>query len=286
MCIRDRVNSLFKTASQQDCQEFCQFLLDGLHEDLNQCGSNPPLKELSQEAEARREKLSLRIASSIEWERFLTTDFSVIVDLFQGQYASRLRCKVCNHTSTTYQPFTVLSIPIPKKNSQNKITIEDCFKEFTKCENLEVEEQWLCPHCKQRQPSTKQLTVTRLPRNLIVHLKRFDNFLNKNNDFVRYPFLLDLTPFWANDFDGVFPPGVNDDELPIRGQIPPFKYELYGVACHFGTLYGGHYTAYVKKGLKKGWLYFDDTKYKPVKNQTDAINSNAYVLFYHRVYGV
>ncbi|EJS44275.1 doa4p [Saccharomyces arboricola H-6] len=280
------VNSLFKTASQQDCQEFCQFFLDGLHEDLNQCGSNPPLKELSQEAEARREKLSLRIASSIEWERFLTTDFSVIVDLFQGQYASRLKCKVCCHTSTTYQPFTVLSIPVPKKNSQDKITIEDCFKEFTKCENLEVDEQWLCPHCKRKQPSTKQLTVTRLPRNLIIHLKRFDNLMNKNNDFVRYPFLLDLTPFWADDFDGVFPPGVNDDELPIRGQIPPFKYELYGVACHFGTLYGGHYTAYVKKGLRKGWLYFDDTKYKSVKNKTDAINSNAYVLFYHRVYGV
>nr|AAA35105.1 putative [Saccharomyces cerevisiae]prf//2001427A deubiquitinating enzyme [Saccharomyces cerevisiae] len=280
------VNSLFKTASQQDCQEFCQFLLDGLHEDLNQCGSNPPLKELSQEAEARREKLSLRIASSIEWERFLTTDFSVIVDLFQGQYASRLKCKVCSHTSTTYQPFTVLSIPIPKKNSRNNITIEDCFREFTKCENLEVDEQWLCPHCEKRQPSTKQLTITRLPRNLIVHLKRFDNLLNKNNDFVIYPFLLDLTPFGANDFDGVFPPGVNDDELPIRGQIPPFKYELYGVACHFGTLYGGHYTAYVKKGLKKGWLYFNDTKYKPVKNKADAINSNAYVLFYHRVYGV
>ncbi|QID78596.1 ubiquitin-specific protease doa4 [Saccharomyces pastorianus] len=280
------VNSLFKTASQQDCQEFCQFLLDGLHEDLNQCGSNPPLKELSQEAEARREKLSLRIASSIEWERFLTTDFSVIVDLFQGQYASLLKCKVCSHTSTIYQPFTVLSIPIPKKNSRNNITIEDCFREFTKCENLEVDEQWLCPHCEKRQPSTKQLTITRLPRNLIVHLKRFDNLLNKNNDFVIYPFLLDLTPFWANDFDGVFPPGVNDDELPIRGQIPPFKYELYGVACHFGTLYGGHYTAYVKKGLKKGWLYFDDTKYKPVKNKAEAINSNAYVLFYHRVYGV
>ncbi|CAI4058043.1 hypothetical protein SKDZ_04G2930 [Saccharomyces kudriavzevii ZP591] len=280
------VNSLFKTASQQDCQEFCQFLLDGLHEDLNQCGSNPPLKELSQEAEARREKLSLRIASSIEWERFLTTDFSVIVDLFQGQYASRLKCKICGHTSTTYQPFTVLSIPIPRKVPQNEITIEDCFKEFTKCENLEVDEQWLCPHCKKRQPSTKQLTVTRLPRNLIIHLKRFDNLLNKNNDFVKYPFLLDLTPFWANDFDGVFPPGVNDDELPVRGQIPPFKYELYGVACHFGTLYGGHYTAYVKKGLRKGWLYFDDTKYKPVKNKTDVTNSNAYVLFYHRVYGV
>ena len=77
------VNSLFKDCSQQDCQEFCQFLLDGLHEDLNQNGGNPPLKELSKEAEEIREKMSLRIASTIERERYLTTYFSVILDFFQ-----------------------------------------------------------------------------------------------------------------------------------------------------------------------------------------------------------
>ncbi|CCD22525.1 ubiquitin-specific protease DOA4 NDAI_0A03680 [Naumovozyma dairenensis CBS 421] len=276
------INNLFKNCSQQDCQEFCQFLLDALHEDLNQCGSNPPLKELSTKAESMREKLSLRIASSIEWERYLTTDFSVIVDLFQGQYASRLQCKTCIHTSTTYQPFSVLSVPIPKKKNLNLL---DCFKDFTKIENLEVDEQWFCPNCKSKQPSTKKLTITRLPRNLIIHLKRFDNNLNKNNNLIDYPFILDLTQFWADDFDGELPPGVTD-ELPKRGQIPPFKYRLYGAALHFGSLYGGHYTAFVNKGIRNGWYYFDDTNYRPIKNEREPISSNAYVLFYHRIYGV
>ncbi|GMM55340.1 ubiquitin-specific protease [Maudiozyma humilis] len=276
------INSLFKDMSQQDCQEFCQFLLDGLHEDLNQCGGNPPLKELSKQAEDLRERLSFRIASSIEWERYLTTDFSVIVDLFQGQYASRLQCKVCEHTSTTYQPFSVLSVPMPSKKNGN---LMDCFTEFTKCENLEIDEQWSCPHCKKKQPSTKQLTITRLPRNLIIHLKRFDNRMNKNGSFVNYPFTLDLTKFWPDDFDGNLPPGVTD-ELPSRGQIPPFNYRLYGVACHFGSLYGGHYTAYVDKGVKNGWYYFDDTIYRPIKNHNEPITASAYVLFYHRVYGI
>lgn len=276
------INSLFKESGQQDCQEFCQFLLDGLHEDLNQCGNNPPLKELSPDAEKRREKLSMRIASSIEWERFLTTDFSVIVDLFQGQYASQLRCQVCQLTSTTYQPFSVLSVPVPHTRSCN---ILDCFSEFTKTEVLEIDEQWSCPDCKKKQPSTKKLTITRLPRNLVIHLKRFDNMLNKNNVFVKYPFLLDLTSYWADDFDGRLPPGVSD-ELPTRGQVPPFKYKLYAVASHSGSLYGGHYTAYVDKGLNRGWYYFDDTNCRPVRTETECITSNAYVLFYHRVYGI
>lgn len=278
------VNTLFKDSSQQDCQEFCQFLLDGLHEDLNQNGGNPPLKELSKEAEEVREKLSLRIASSIEWERFLTTDFSVILDLFQGQYASRLTCKICETTSTTYQTFSVLSIPIPHDSNKTACSIIDCFIEFTKIENLEVDEQWSCPHCKKKQPSTKKLTITRLPKNLIIHLKRFDNRLNKNNNLISYPFTLDLTDFWANDFDGRLPTGVTN-ELPTRGQVPPFNYKLYGVACHFGSLYGGHYTAYVDKGIGKGWHYFDDTNFRTIKNSNEPITSNAYVLFYKRIYG-
>ncbi|SCU78303.1 LADA_0A04962g1_1 [Lachancea dasiensis] len=272
------INSLFKGSSQQDCQEFCQFLLDGLHEDLNQCGGNRSLKELSEDAEMIREKLCMRIASSIEWERYLTTDFSVIVDLFQGQYASQLRCKVCGRTSTTYQPFSVLSVPVPRGSHHD---IVDCFKEFTKVETLEKDEQWHCPKCKIKQPSTKKITITRLPKNLIIHLKRFDNLLNKNNIFISYPHALDLTPFWANDFDGRLPPGVA--ELPTRGQVAPFNYNLYAVACHFGTLYGGHYTAYVNKGPSNGWSYFDDTTWRKAKSDTECITASAYVLFYHRV---
>ncbi|KAL2708385.1 Ubiquitin carboxyl-terminal hydrolase [Kluyveromyces marxianus] len=272
------VNSLFKGKQQQDCQEFCQFLLDSLHEDLNQCGNNPPLKELSPEAEKMRETMPLRIASAIEWERYLTTDFSIIVDLFQGQYASQLKCNACGRTSTTYQAFSVLSIPVPRSGT---CTIYDSFKEFTKLETLEKDELWNCPSCKKRQPSTKQIIITRLPNNLIIHLKRFDNMMNKNNVFVNYPEELDLTSYWVDDYRGEMPKD-NGVSLPLRGQKPPFNYKLFAVACHSGTLYGGHYTSYVDKGTL-GWCCFDDENWRKIRRKGEYITPNAYVLFYRRI---
>ncbi|CCD24249.1 putative ubiquitin-specific protease UBP5 NDAI_0C05900 [Naumovozyma dairenensis CBS 421] len=279
------MNSIYAESTEQDCQEFCEFLLDGLHEDLNQCSGNPRPKELSANEAELRESLSMRIASEIEWESFLTTNFSPIINLFQGQYASRLQCLICQHTSTTYQPFSLLSIPVPSMVFSNGQTcnILDCFKEFTKCERLDNDEKWFCPKCRRKQISTKQLKITRLPKNLIIHFKRFDNFMNKNNIFVQYPYQLDLTSLWVNDYDGKLPPNFNEPP-PSRGQTPPFKYKLNAVSCHSGNLGSGHYTAYVDKGLYRGWFRFDDASYRPVKFGTEFLTPDAYLLFYQRIY--
>ncbi|KOH00093.1 putative ubiquitin-specific protease UBP5 [Saccharomyces eubayanus] len=272
------INSIYSDSMQQDCQEFCQFLLDGLHEDLNQNGGKKHLKQLSEEEERMRENMSIRKASALEWERFLLTDFSAVIDLFQGQYASRLQCQACEHTSTTYQTFSVLSVPVPRIMTCNVL---DCFREFTKCEKLGIGEQWSCSKCLKKQPSTKQLKITRLPKKLIINLKRFDNQMNKNNVFVQYPCFLDLTPYWARAFNHE---AIIDEDIPTRGQIPPFRYRLYGVACHSGSLYGGHYTSYVFKGPQKGWYFFDDTIYRPIRFNNEFITPNAYVLFYERIF--
>ncbi|EJS43962.1 ubp5p [Saccharomyces arboricola H-6] len=272
------INFMYSDSMQQDCQEFCQFLLDGLHEDLNQNGGKKHLKELSEEEERVRENMSIRKASALEWERFLLTDFSAIIDLFQGQYASRLQCQACAHTSTTYQTFSVLSVPVPRIRT---CTILDCFREFTKCEKLGIDEQWSCSKCLKKQPSSKQLKITRLPKKLIINLKRFDNQMNKNNVFVQYPCFLDLTPYWARDFNHE---SIVNEDIPARGQIPPFRYRLYGVACHSGSLYGGHYTSYVYKGPHKGWFFFDDSIYRPIRFDNEFVTPNAYVLFYERIF--
>ena len=79
---------------------------------------------------------------------------------------------------------------------------------------------------------------------LLIHLKRFSAkgpFTDKIETFVEFPLKgLDLTNYRPPPL----PPGVSgvsplspDDP---RCQLPPYRYDLYGVTNHFGTLSTGH----------------------------------------------
>jgi ubiquitin carboxyl-terminal hydrolase 8 len=281
------LNLSFRNCDQQDCAEFLNFVLDGLHEDLNECGNRPREPAPTEQQEKKLEQMSIRVASTIEWERYLKSDFSAILYFFQGQFASQLKCLECGTTSTTYQSFAVLSLPIPEKYIDaklDKIPLERCFEEFTKLEVLDGDNRWHCSKCKELRKSTKKITITRLPQNLIIHLKRFRSGTSyqKIAKFIDYPFEMNLTKFW---------PQVSSQEeaiqlakLVTREQSPPFKYSLYAVANHSGSLSSGHYTAFVLKGRVKKWCYFDDTKVLKNVQKASVVNSNAYVLFYARNY--
>lgn len=99
----------FQGYQQHDSQELVAFLLDGLHEDLNRVRTKPYVekpdwpaqmdeipKEIADRSPALAEDLTkLRIAKE-SWEGYMKRNDSVIVDLFQGQYQSRLVCPVCS----------------------------------------------------------------------------------------------------------------------------------------------------------------------------------------------
>ncbi|KAK9464025.1 uncharacterized protein V1516DRAFT_669336 [Lipomyces oligophaga] len=272
------LRSEFAGSDQQDAQEFLTFLVDGLHEDLNMNGGKERLRPLTEEEERKREKLSVRYGSYVEWNRYLKSDRSAIVNMFQGQYQSQLRCLTCNFTSTTYNPFTVLSLPLPQGK---RVTLEQCVDLFVMQEVLDKEDAWRCPHCKVERTATKTLRIARLPVILIIHLKRFETngrWSNKLDTFVDYPIHgLDLTKYWPDyrQEDRVWIDKVEPDD-----QIPPFRYNLYGVVNHYGTLRGGHYTAYVNKS-SKGWLVFDDSRVGKCSSSS-LVSRDGYVLFYER----
>ena len=128
--------------------------------------------------------------------------------------------------------------------------------------------------------ATKTLSLSRLPPVLLIHLKRFSSkghFTDKVETFVDYPLKnLDLT----NYMPPPLPPGVHNGGQQLsrddpRAQVPPYKYDLYGVTNHFGTLSSGHCeqpvmfmvygyltwvadTAFVSS--RGGWLYCDDSR--------------------------
>lgn len=277
-----KFNSLFDNYDQQDSAEFLHFLLDSIHEDLNMAASKNQLPEITDEDEKNREILPIRLASTIEWERYLITNYSSIVEIFTGQYASRLECTNCYRTSTTYIPFNMLSVPIP--NNKTQMNIYDCIDNFVSLEILTGNNAWKCPSCQKSKSTKKQLTITRLPKVLIVHLERFS--VNNRYEFVKNNKTIDIPTSLKM---GTYIPKVKDLEeqrklklFPTRGQEGNFEYRLSGVVRHYGTLNSGHYTSDVRENNK--WIKFDDDKIG-LSNVGKAPESDgsAYICFYEKI---
>lgn len=57
---------------------------------------------------------SEQVRAEYFWKYHLLRNQSVIVDLMQGQYKSTLQCPDCSNISISYDPFMMLSLPIPE----------------------------------------------------------------------------------------------------------------------------------------------------------------------------
>lgn len=101
--------SQFTGYAQHDAQEFMAFLLDGLHEDLNRIQNKPYTETVDSDGRPDEE------VADEAWLRHKMRNDSFVVDLFQGQYKSKLVCPVCAKVSITFDPFLYLPVPLPQK---------------------------------------------------------------------------------------------------------------------------------------------------------------------------
>ncbi|CAF3683336.1 unnamed protein product [Rotaria sp. Silwood1] len=89
--------------------------------------------------------------------------------LHRGTYLSATTCLVCTYASHNYEPFICPTLPIP---STNQCTLEDCFKHFNQDEYLINDSRWFCPRCQRLCNGRKRLEIYKLPKILIIQLKR------------------------------------------------------------------------------------------------------------------
>ncbi|CAF93184.1 unnamed protein product, partial [Tetraodon nigroviridis] len=101
--------SQFTGYAQHDAQEFMAFLLDGLHEDLNRIQNKPYTETV--DSDGRLDE----VVADEAWQRHKMRNDSFIVDLFQGQFKSKLVCPMCSKVSITFDPFLYLPVPLPQK---------------------------------------------------------------------------------------------------------------------------------------------------------------------------
>jgi len=251
---------LFTGNEQQDAHEFFTMLMEKLHADLNRAPSISP-------AAALAPNLETHLAVKKFWENHTLRNSSVISELFEGLLLSTLICRACGTKSDTFETFTCLSLPIP---SATRTTLIDCLRLFTEPEVMSGEAMWDCTMCKSKREAVKHIQFCRLPRILVLHLKRFSYegmWRQKLTTPVEFPLEnLDVNQFLY---------------VGQAGQKP--HYELYGIVNHSGTIEGGHYVASCKNYKRNRWYKFDDNEVSDLAagdvRGTQA-GTQAYVLFY------
>lgn len=112
--------SMFSGYQQHDTQEFLNYVLDGLHEDLNRVIKKPFVEkdESSRPDEAKSKDC---------WIGFLRRNQSILVDLFYGLFKSTLYCPDCENISTCFDPFLSVSLPLAMKTETYEIIVNFIF---------------------------------------------------------------------------------------------------------------------------------------------------------------
>lgn len=211
----------FAGNEQQDSHEFMMMLFEKLHHDL-------------------------------KYHKHDGKDKSIVSDLFEGMLTSTLTCTYCKCHSKTFEEFNCLSLPIP---SETRCNIYECLRHFLQPERIPA---WECPRCNQKREAEKEIDIHRLPKILIIHLKRFSQdgrWRQKLQTVVDFPV---------------------DSRLDVGHQLT--TYNLLAVVNHYGHLEGGHYTAFCKL-FNQHWYKFDDSNVSEIRD-SNICGQAAYLLFY------
>jgi len=250
---------LFTGFTQNDMPEFLLFLIECMHNGLSR-------------------KISMRINGKIETpidevavecykmlQRVYSNEYSEIMDYFYGIYVSEI---VSIHTNKRYslrpENFFILDLPILDENKLMK-TLYECFDLFTKEEYLEGENAWYNEKTNEKENVKKRIRFWNFPKIVVITLRRFTpDGQNKISEIIDFPIHnLDLSKY-------VY--GYNASS---------YVYDLYGVCNHYGGVFGGHYTSYVKNAENK-WVHYDDRNLEILTNERNVITQFAYCLFYRK----
>lgn len=200
----------FNNSYQHDSQEFCQFLMDGLHEDCNRVKNKPYVEELEGFG-MEDEKAAVET-----WRKHLLRHDSAIVDCCQGMHRSHLTCPSCGRESIKFDVFSTISLPITGEKETTVIKLEDCIEKFMEGEQLDELNAWYCAGCKKHVCALKMIALWSVPDVLILHLKRFqfdhcsvsnEVLRSKIDDTVKFPIDgLDLRSYVLGPIDEEAPP--------------------------------------------------------------------------------
>ena len=157
----------------------------------------------------------------------------------------------------------------------DNVSLTDCLKVFKQQETLDQDNMWYCNKCKEFVQATKTMEIFKVPRIMIISLKRF-----KSSRFNKSGFMgmggqkMDTEVDFPLDGLNMRPFVLSKEQQDNSSLI----YDCYAVSNHYGGVGGGHYTAFGKNPLTGKWYSFNDSSCQ----QTDRriVSESAYNIFY------
>ena len=248
------INDEIRLGAQADAAEAVQILLDGLH--MQQ--AREVRMDISGTA-TTPEQVAL-IKSLESWAAFFHKEYSPLIDHFYGQTQTTVECKACKATSTRYEPWSVLKLPIPGADKQGSPapSFSECLAAAVADETLD---DYACSTCKTKGPAQISHAISRFPKHMIVSLKRFTNTGSKVRARIPYdPNMINMEAYRA------WPA--------IQGAT---KYRVMSTVEHMGGSRGGHYCMRTREP-SGSWLVYDDGRHGPSPFGGDA-GPDTYMLF-------
>ncbi|CAD8064849.1 unnamed protein product [Paramecium sonneborni] len=107
--------NIYNGNEQHDAAEFLLQLLDAINEDVNQIKKKPYVIMPSSKG---REDLVVAIES---WDVHSQRNQSIITQLFQAQFKSKIECPNCKNISITFDPYMMIQLPLATKKNEKGI---------------------------------------------------------------------------------------------------------------------------------------------------------------------
>ncbi|CAD8130975.1 unnamed protein product [Paramecium sonneborni] len=192
-------------------------------------------------------------------------EYKQIKEIFYGMSKSTFICKNCEkQTKGPDEEFMYITLNF-EDNRQAKM--KDEIEKMIERHQMKEQITFNCEQCQKTTQSTRTLQFSKLPKNIIMQINRFEfqqGVRSKINDQINLKAI-----------------------IKIQEEDKDLNYELYAVLIHFGEIPdAGHYTIYCK--VDKNWYRFDDNQVNKIDGDFDIIQRNfkkeetPYLLFFRR----
>jgi ubiquitin carboxyl-terminal hydrolase 2/21 len=243
----------FINHTPQDAHEFLVWLLDQMY-----MATQKPVKMNIQLSDTVPKMTRMAIEG---WRGAFEKQYSPLTDLIFGMMRIQYGCHSCKAIHTRWETFNVLKVSLSKDESGHAKSILDCIQDEFKDETIEGYD---CDACKEKTTVTKSVSIWKLPKVLLVTLKRFTPFGTRDNTPLKY----DGQPLC---FETVF---SNETQEETKNK----QYKLFATVDHHGHMGGGHYVAQCHSIVYNKWNIYDDETVHEMKEP--YFGAQTYILMF------